>query len=55
MSIEFDAHIVFASFLDVIGYDASVLLDFLISDETSFLTYLMQYVDEELFCLVDPD
>lgn len=38
----------FLSFLDSIGYDDSVLLDFLISSETEFLSYFTRYVN--MYC-----
>lgn len=37
-------HLIFQAFLKVVGFDHSVLLDFLISSETVFLEYLMQYL-----------
>jgi len=37
-------HVLFNQFLHSLSYDHSVLLDFLISNETDFLGYLLQYL-----------
>ncbi len=36
-------HAMFAGLLATISYDHTVLLDFLISNETNFLCYLLRY------------
>eukprot|EP01124_Arcella_intermedia_P013192 TRINITY_DN1960_c0_g1_i1.p1 TRINITY_DN1960_c0_g1~~TRINITY_DN1960_c0_g1_i1.p1 ORF type:complete len:556 (+),score=151.48 TRINITY_DN1960_c0_g1_i1:47-1669(+) len=40
----FSPHIIFDEFLSVVSYDHMVLLDFLISTETSFLEYFLNYL-----------
>jgi hypothetical protein len=37
-------HVMFHELLTVVDFDHNVLLDFLVSNETDFLLYLLQYV-----------
>lgn len=52
---QLDPHKIFVGFLETVAYDPSVLLDLLISSETLFLEYLVQYLHTvignwETFC-----
>lgn len=40
----FNPHVMFHAFLTLVDFDHNVLLDFLVSNETDFLLYLLQYV-----------
>lgn len=53
---QFNPHALFVSLLNFISFDHSVLLDFLISPETCFLSYLLLYLrfilgNWKLFCM----